>query len=208
MKKYFKSSIQLSLLAIISLYFFMVSCKGTEGPAGPAGSAGQTGPAGATGAAGAAGKDGSNGAAGAAGASGKDGNANVTQINYGAKSHTGADMFFAFGTTVAVADVDKSIYYVYVKQTVKTSAGTTVSFWFSVPGEIANGNEYSFYVTSATTNNGLFLRRVVNFVAGSDAFDDVRIVVVPSTTQVKGGRLASVNFKNYEEVRTAFNLPK
>lgn len=178
----------LSLLLTITV--FLIACKGEQGDIGPAG------PTGATGSAGPAGSNGING---------KDGNANVTPLNFGSKTHSNTDLLLSLPATITTSEIDKSFFYVYVKQTLKTTNGGTSAFWFSVPGEIGNGNEYAFYVSTGASNNGIYLRRVVNFASGNDTFDAVRVVIIPANNIING-RFNSLDFTNYVQVKKAFGL--
>lgn len=183
-------------LFALSFVLLTVACKGPQGDPGPAG------PQGATGAAGPA------GATGPAGPKGDPGTANVQQINFTAKTHDGSkDLFFAFPAALTTDVVNRSLFYVYVQQSVKASDGKTYAYWFAVPGETSTGNEYSYYVFAgdAQTSAGLFLRRVVNYLAGAEAFTAVRVLAVPAGS-VTNGRLAAVDFRNYEEVRRVLGL--
>ena len=176
--------------SFLVFFLFFISCKGPAGPIGP------TGPTGAQ------------GTTGPQGPAGQNGNANVQQINFTAKTHTGTtDLFLAFPSTITFEIAEKSLFYAYVKQTTKGTDGKDYSYWFSIPGETITGNEYSFYTFSGSTSNtgGIFLRRVVNYIPGNESFEGIRILIIPANT-VTNGRVSTVNFKNYQEVRTVFQL--
>lgn len=79
--------------------------QGVAGPAGPQGSAGPQGPA------------------------GQNGNANVIQITYGSRTHTGSEMFYLL-TGVTPTVVNSSAYFTYV------NAGGN---WYSLPGVTIGG---------------------------------------------------------------------
>lgn len=159
-------------LLIIS---FLTGCKGPEVPQGPAG---QQGPTGATG---------QPGPAGPAGQQGPAGNANVQQVTFTAKKHTRSDLFVAFPSSFAADVIEKSLVYVYVKQSGATTGGQAASFWFSIPGETVTGNEYTFYAAAETTSApGIFLRRVVNYKPGEETFDAIRVLVIPASSTVNG----------------------
>ena len=190
-------------LVLAVLLYWAVACKGPDGPQGPAGPTGATGTTGPQGASGVAGPQGPKGDAG---------NANVQQITYGAQTHTGtADLLLSFPASLSIttAVVERSLFLVYVKQSGKTSTGTTVSYWFTIPGETVSGNEYSYYLAASTqTAAGLFLRRTVSYLPGSESFESVRVLLIPAT-QTIGGRLSApgVDYRDYESVRRFYNLP-
>lgn len=189
-------SIPVYALVTCMSFALLLSCKGPEGPQGPAGSAGATG---------------ATGASGATGPQGPAGNANVQQISYTTKTHAGtADLFVSFPASVSADVAEKSLLYVYVKQSGKNASGQTTAYWFSVPGETVTGNEYSFYTAAGgATTPGIFLRRVVNYLAGPETFDAVRVLIVQANSTING-RLAAqpVDFKDYEAVRRFYNLPE
>lgn len=182
----------LSLALLTTVVLLLGSCKGEQGAVGPAGPQGIQGVAGPT------------------GPQGAPGNANVQQINFTERTHTGtSDLFFGFPASTTVETVEKSLVHLYVKQTVRAANGTNVSYWFPIPGETSNGNEYGFYIAlgSGTAPSGVFLRRVVNFVSGNEKFDAVRVLLTPASS-VSNGRLGAINWQDYKEVRRIFNLPE
>lgn len=200
----------LSISAIAGLLWLSFACKGPEGPTGPQGpkgDAGLQGPAGPTGTQGPAGPQ---GAQGPAGPQGVAGNANVTQINYTTRTHTGtSDLFIAMPASITAITLEQSLVYVYVKQN-STSTGQTTAYWFSVPGETLTGNEYSFYMAAGgNTTPGLFLRRVVAYRPGAETFDAVRVLLVQANNSING-RVAApeVDMRDYEAVRQYYNLPE
>jgi len=186
-----------SLLIYLRRYFILllsiqilVSCKGTEGPQGPQGTAG------------------AKGEAGVAGPQGPVGNANVRQINFGSKSHTGTDLLLTFPGTFTADVIEKSLIYVYVKQNGTSTSGQAAAYWFSVPGETVTGNEYSFYTAAGSTAApGVFIRRVVNYLPGNEAFDAIRVVVIEASSNVNGRVIHEVDYRDYESVRKYYNLP-
>ncbi|WP_461096199.1 hypothetical protein [Spirosoma luteolum] len=156
-----------SLLLLISV----ASCRELDGPQGPAVASGPL-----------------------ATANPVFGRVNAQPINYKSKTHIGtADLFIPFPASVPVSTTDESVICVYVKQAVHAASGSPVERWFSVPGETATGNEYSFYMAaeSKSTLSGIFLRRVANHQAGTETFDAVRILILPARSGVRGQRSAS-----------------
>lgn len=174
------------------------ACQSLEGPAGPAG---PQGPAGANGA---------KGDKGDTGAKGADGTANAQQINYSGRSHEGMnDVLLALPQAINRDVVEKSAFYIYVKQSERTANNQEVPYWISIPGQTLRGNEYTYFVSpgGGQTLAGIFLRRTVNFVVGSEYFEAIRVVVV-TADKVTNGRKAAIDYSNYEAVREAYNLPE
>jgi hypothetical protein len=196
---YFIQTMKLYLTSgtvIIGLLWLTFACTGPEGPQGPKGDTGLQG---------------TTGAAGSTGPQGVAGNANVTQINYSSKIHTGtADLFVAMPASVLATQLEQSLVYVYVKQNGTTSGGQAAAYWFSVPGETVTGNEYSFYMAAGSaTAPGLFVRRVVAYRAGAETFDAVRVLLVQANNSINGRMAASeVDMRDYEAVRRYYNLPE
>lgn len=170
-----------SLPFFILLALFISACKGPEGPAGPKGDPG---------------------AAGANGEDGDDGNANVLQINYSGKIQTGTtDLFLPLPASLSTESIEKSLFYVFVKQTVTSEDQKDYSYWFPIPGETVTGNEYSFYVFPGSSANfsGLFIRRVVNYVPGEEHFDAVSVFAIPAGSTINA-RLRTEEYLSYESV--------
>lgn len=192
MKNYFREMTKLLMMGCVAIS----ACQGLEGPEGPQGPQGVPGVAGAK------------GDTGATGAKGADGSSNVQQINYSARSHEGLkDLLLPLPQAINRDIVDKSVFYVYVKQSVPKGNGEDDSYWFSIPGETLKGNAYTHFVSpgNGQTLAGVFLRRTVNFQTGNEYFEAIRVVVV-TADKVSNGRLAAVDFSNYEEVRKAYGL--
>ncbi|MCY7358010.1 MAG: collagen-like protein [Rudanella sp.] len=206
-------------LSFLSIFFLFVlalsSCRAPEGPQGPVG---PQGPAGLQGVPGAAGTPGQNGTAGQSGSPGTttvvtvtvvQGAPNVIQITYPARSHDGTkDLALSFpaSSSLSFDQIEKSLFYVYVKQITTTPDNFKLPYWYAIPGQTPNGNFYSYYIFPGNSglSAGLFIRRTTNFRLGPEDFDAVRVVVVPASLLI-GGRLA-VNFSNYDSVRQAFRL--
>ncbi|GAB3929677.1 collagen-like protein [Larkinella terrae] len=194
MKTYFRVMTKLLMMGCIAIS----ACQGLEGPEGP------QGPQGVQGA------QGPKGDTGATGAKGADGSSNVQQINYSARSHDGSnDLLLALPQAINRDVVDKSMFYVYVKQSVPRPNNLEDSYWFSIPGETLKGNTYSHFVFpgNGQTLAAVFLRRTSDFQSGSEYFEAIRVVVITADKQ-SNGRKAAIDYTNYEEVRKAYNLPE
>ncbi|GAB3259233.1 hypothetical protein GCM10027347_22670 [Larkinella harenae] len=186
-----------SQLLVVGCMVF-TACQSLEGPAGPQG---PQGPAGTPGA---------KGDKGDTGAKGADGTANVQQINYSGRNHEGmADLLLALPQAINRDVVEKSAFYIYVKQSAKNANNQDEPYWFAIPGQTLKGNEYSYFISpgGGQTLAGVFLRRTVNFQAGSEYFESIRVVVV-TADKVSNGRKAAIDYTNYEEVRKVYNLPE
>lgn len=184
--------------------FLMMGCvaisacqglEGPEGPQGPQGVAGATGP---------------KGDKGDTGAKGADGSSNVQQINYTARNHEGmTDLLLPLPQAINRDIVDRSVFYVYVKQSVPKANNEEDSFWFSIPGETIKGNAYTHFVFpgNSQTLAAVFLRRTSDFQTGNEHFEAIRVVIVTADKQ-SNGRKAAIDYTNYEEVRKAYDFPE
>lgn len=159
------------LLAFLPLFQTGCSKDGAVGPAGPAGPAGAAGP------------------------QGPAGNANVIQITFGSKTHSGTEISYSL-TGVTQAQLNGSAYFTYV------NPGN--GYWYALPGTTAGGaKEYRTYVqASATGTPLLYVNRVAG--TGSETFTSTRIVVIPASVLTNGR--SHVDFSNYLEVKKAFEL--
>ncbi len=203
-----------SVLPSLSLFFALLmgfsACRGPEGPQGPAGPAGPTGPSGTPGTPGSTGAPGQSATAvSTTVVTVTQGTSNVLQISYPARTHDGTkDMALSFpaSSSLTFEQIEKSLFYVYLKQTVNTPDGFKLPYWYAVPGQTPGGNFYSYYIFPGNSglSAGLFVRRTTNFRLGPEDFDAVRVVVVPASILI-GGRLA-VDFRDYESMRKAFGL--
>jgi hypothetical protein len=196
---------RLTLLFLSAVFGFILalsSCRGPQGPTGPQGPAGTPGQNGTTGQSGTPGST--------TVVSVVQGTANVLQINYPARIHEGdKDMALSFpaSSSLTFDQIEKSLFYVYVKITSTTPDNFKLAYWYPVPGQTPAANFYSYYIFPGNSgvSAGLFIRRTTNFRLGPENFDAVRVVVVPASLLING-RLA-VDFNNYESVRQAFGLP-
>jgi hypothetical protein len=176
------------LLMALTITFFFAACK--PGDPGPKGDPGATGAAGSTGATGATGPAGPTGPVGATG------NANVTQYKFAAAKTFTAEYTIPIGS----ADLDKSMILVYFQTT--SGSGNI----YQSPVEFGNSS-YGRVYHSMTPSAGSTLISLYRF-ANTTAYNaqNVRIVVVPSSNLVNG-RKAAIDYANYQEVKTYYNLP-
>lgn len=207
----FVMRLSLSFLSAVFLFILtFASCSGPQGPVGPQGPAGPQGAPGTPGTPGQAGTPGQSGTPSSTTVvTVVQGTANVLQITYPARPHDGTkDLALSFpaSSSLTFDQIEKSLFYVYVKQTTVTPDNFRLAYWYTVPGQTSSGNFYSYYIFPGNSglSAGLFIRRTTNFRLGADDFDAIRVVVVPASLLV-GGRLA-VDFRNYESVRQAFGL--
>jgi len=200
-------------LTFLSALFLVVAFAACRGPEGPQGTVGPQGPVGPTGTTGATGSTGATGQSGAPSSTTVvtlvQGTANVLQITYPARTHNGTNdlaLSFPASSSLTFDQIEKSLFYVYVKITTTTADNFKLAYWYPVPGQTPVANFYSYYIFPGNSglSAGLFIRRTTNFRLGPEDFDAVRVVVVPASLLING-RLA-VNFQDYESVRQAFRL--
>lgn len=166
-----------SLFFAFALLIF--SCKGPQGDPGPAGEQGPKGDP---------------GAAGATGPQGPSGNANVMQLTFGSRTHTGAELSYAL-TGVTSAVLNQSAYFTYVSP--------NNNFWYSLPGTTVGGSrEYRTFVSKTAAT--LYINRVSG--SGSEVFSQTRIVVIPASVLTNARLKADLDFNDYHAVARYFNL--
>src|SRR5690606_10821150 len=101
-----KTKLFFSLIIAGALF---ISCEGTEGPAGPKGDTGETGATGPQGPAGATGPT------GATGPKGDTGNANVIQVTYASRVHSGSELTYNLPTSISLSVITAAAFHSYVK---------------------------------------------------------------------------------------------
>ncbi|WP_185155580.1 hypothetical protein [Rudanella paleaurantiibacter] len=184
-----------AFLLATSLMF--TQCKGPAGDPGPQGPVGPKGDTGATGA---------TGAAGAQGPKGEVGSANVTQITW-LKATDRSNAFENVYKLPADVSVANSLVLGYASISNQANPG----YWFAVPSFLdyawIPSNQRDFYSFNYTSNQVTMNRfneagsRVTNLYDFS-----MKVVVIPAAT-LKNGRLANLDYTNYEAVKKAFSLP-
>jgi hypothetical protein len=176
----------LGLFAVVAMFIFLDACKGEKGEVGPIGATGSVGATGATGA---------TGAIGLTGVTGATGNANVIQINYGSKTHTGSDLSYPL-TGVSQTQMNNSLFLTYVKPSGAIN-------WYQIPGYTVGGTfQYRIYLSDAATPL-LYVSRVSG--TGSDIFTATRILIIPAN-DIRTGRKAAIDYTDYEAVKKYYNL--
>lgn len=174
-------------LLSVSLMILSNACTPKSGELGPKGDKGDPG------AQGVAGPAGPQGAAGPQGPAGQNGNANVIQVTYGSRTHTGSQMAFRLPSSITSAMLNSSVFFTYVKQI----------DWYALPGETQFGTRgYRVYASSTTAD--ILINRTTG--AGNDVFDSIRFLIIPATNLING-RKAAIDYNNYEEVKAYYNLP-
>jgi len=126
------------------------------------------------------------------GPAGANGNADVLQLNYGSQEQQGTtDLFVPLPESISPEAIESGLIYIYVKQTITVSGGTALAYWFPIPGETTTGNEYSYYVFPGSSgfSAGVYIRRVVNYLPGTEHFEAVRMLIIPAGS-VTNARLA------------------
>lgn len=167
-------------LALISasMVFLLTACPGSQGEPGPAG------------------PQGSKGDTGAQGPAGQNGNANVIQITFGSRTHTGTAISYTL-PNIGASIINNAAYFTYVNP----NNGN----WYALPGTTAGGTlEYRTYIVPNTPNSTLYVSRVAG--TGSDVFSSTRVVIIPAS-DLRNGRKAAVDYSKYEEVKAYYNLP-
>ncbi|WP_018621041.1 collagen-like triple helix repeat-containing protein [Spirosoma luteum] len=164
------------LLLALTIMSFFAACK--PGDPGPAGETGPAGPAGATGPAGPA------------------GSANVTQITYGSRTHTGSSIDYTM-SGVSAAMASQAAIFVYLSN--------SAASWYPIPGIFNGTNEYRNYIIPAASSTVRVIR-VSGGPGGTDTFAATRIVLIPASAVVTG-RKGAIDYTDYEAVKKAYNLP-
>ena len=182
-----KSSIKVLSQFTVLLAIIFASCKGPQGDIGPAGPAGPTG---------AAGPAGSQGAKGDKGDTGATGNANVIQISYGSRTHTGGTLEYIL-TGLTQNQVNNSMFLTYVNN--------NNSLWYQIPGYTSGAVfQYRVYVSQNTTTTPILtISRVTG--TGSDIFSATRIIIIPAN-DLRSGRKDNLDFSDYESVKAYYHL--
>ncbi|MBC7892864.1 MAG: collagen-like protein [Sphingobacteriaceae bacterium] len=177
------SQITRKTATVLAMLLLAVACtkeSGEVGPKGDTGAQGSAGPQGPT---------------GSAGPQGQTGNANVMQISFGEKTHSGSELTYTL-TGVTQAQLNGSAYFTYVRPN---------SYWYSLPGTTSGGSrEYRTYVDASTGSTPrLMISRVAG--SGSEVFNTTRVVIIPANT-LTNARQAAIDFNDYNAVKKAFNL--
>ena len=208
-----KTQRYLFLLAVICLSSLMVKCKkGDDGPAGPLGPKGETGAGGANGT---NGTNGATGAAGPAGATGATGTANVIYSDWiTPATYTKTTVFGTVNFTydivaaqITQAILDKGTVLVYGKL-----EGYNPTIWPA--GQVSvlpivisylSGTTSEIDTWSARTTLGkikLVVTNNNNVYSGLATAHSFRYVIIPGGVHTT----ATVNTKNYNEVKQAFHI--
>ncbi|WP_293691678.1 collagen-like protein, partial [Spirosoma sp. 48-14] len=159
----------LSMTLLMAVCILQTACKGPQGEVGPAGPTG------------------------ASGAAGPAGNANVIQITYGSKTHSGSELSYDL-VGITASQINNAAYFTYV-----TSNGVI----YSLPGATSGGDKtYKAAINPSTLK--LYINRVVG--SGSETFTVTRLLVIPAS-DLKNGRKAAVDYSDYNAVKAYYNLP-
>lgn len=167
-----------SFLLLCVLFAANALFVGCKGTEGPQGPKGETG---------------ENGPQGPAGPQGPMGNANVIQLTYGSRVHNGDELTYNL-TGVTINQVNASAFFAYVN---------VGGFWYALPGNVSSAFTYRSYARASGTPQ-YFIVRLTG--SGNHRFESTRIVIIPAS-DLRSGRLASINYKDYQAVREYYNLP-
>ncbi len=174
------TSALLTITLLLSLTISQFGCKSTPGEVGPAGATGATG------------------ATGPAGPQGPTGTANVTQISFGSRTHSGIELSYTL-TGITSDMISKSSVFAYIK--------SSQGYWYPIPGLFAGGtNEYRMYMMPGTTDSKMQVTRVGSS-SSTDTFAATRVLIIPAATLVNGRKAApDVDFTNYLAVKQYYHL--
>ncbi|MCD8540196.1 MAG: hypothetical protein LRY55_10805 [Leadbetterella sp.] len=121
------------------------------------------------------------------------GNANVIQITYGSREHTGTELSCTL-TGVTIQQVASSAFFCYVNVN---------NFWYALPGNITSSHSYRTF-TRSTGSPQFYINRLTG--SGTQTFQSTRILMIPAN-DLRTGRKAAVDFNDYEAVKKFYNLP-
>ncbi len=184
----------IKLVAVAGL--LLAGCEGKEGPGGPAGPIGVTGPqgvSGITGATGPVGPTGPAGPAGPTGAQGVPGSANVIYSPWISVSFTGSGSSYTgniTATPITQAVLDRADIRVYWSE-----SGRVLTLPYA---EVIGSTTY-------TVHQRFYVGRIELRASYALGTQQMRYVIIPGG--VPTGRLASINWNDYNEVKAALNLP-
>lgn len=157
---------------------FVTACEGPEGPAGPAGPQGTSGAVGAT---------------GPTGPQGVPGTANVIYSPWVAVSFAGSGTSYVSNITapqLTQTVLDRADIRVYWSE-----SGRVLSLPYA---EVVGGTTY-------TVHQRLYVGRIELKASYALSSQQMRYVIIPGGAAT--GRLATINWKDYNEVKVALNLP-
>lgn len=186
--------IGIKLLVVAGL--LLAGCEGKEGPQGPAGPIGATGPqgvSGVTGATGATGPAGPAGPAGPTGAQGVPGSANVIYSPWIAVSFTGSGTLYTgniTATPITQTVLDRADIRVYWSE-----SGRVLTLPYA---EVIGGTTY-------TVHQRFYVGRIELRASYAITTQQMRYVIIPGG--VATGRMASIDWNDYNQVKAALNLP-
>jgi hypothetical protein len=157
---------------------FLACQKGDIGPEGPQGLQGTSGPQGPQGPQGIA------------------GNANVTQYTYGAQNLASIS-FSQLQITTTQDSLDRSLWFVYLFY-------QPLSRWYTVPGPGVGGSTvYRVSLGYASGKVNIYIDKT----GVGENYSQARVIRVYASNVTTGGR-TSVDFSDYEAVRSHYNLPE
>lgn len=156
--------------------------------------AGEPGPKGDTGATGAAGPTGATGATGVTGPQGATGTADVQYSPWISTSFSGSGTLYTgtiTATPITQAVLDKADVRVYWNE-----SGRVLSLPYAE----------TFGTTTYTVHQRIYVGRIELRASYALTTQQFRYVIIPGAVSV-GGRLAAIDYTDYEAVRKAFNIP-
>ena len=176
-----------------AMVLLFTMCEGPKGDPGLVGQQGQQGIPGAT---------------GATGAQGPAGTANVIYSawiasNWVSDSYFGrmAQRFDITAPQLTQDIIDKGLVLTYWKP-----AGNTTAI-IPIPASFGDSDEDEFYPVYTANRVRIFhFKKAGGYIGAIPSTNVFRYIVIPGGV-LASGRKASINYKNYNEVKAAYNLP-
>jgi len=165
--------------SLLVVSFCFQQCQPKAGDPGPKGDTGATGPAGPT---------------GATGPQGPTGTANVQYSPWISTSFSGSGTLYTGTITappITQAVLDKADVRVYWSE-----GGRVLSLPYSE----------TFGATTYTVHQRIYIGRIELRASYALSSQQFRYVIIPGAVAV-GGRLAAIDYTDYEAVRKAFDIP-
>ena len=170
---------------IASLFFILFTSCQKESPAGPTGA---------------------QGAQGAIGPQGITGNANVTQYTYDNTFDFGANLDFNLQVSTTLDTMNRSAWLVYLKYT------GGFDYYYPMPGLGYNGSSYYRNTFYFNTSANKVIHNITRVNGSGEVYTGIKIIRIYANNVSVGGRsatsLPALDFTNYEEVRSYYDLPQ
>jgi hypothetical protein len=180
----------------------LLGCKGEQGEPGPKAEQGTKGDKGDPGL---DGQKGDKGETGETGQVGQNGNANVIQITYEKDYPPNPGSNFSFPWEISIADIEKSLLFVYIQVEGNTPTSFNKGVWYAVPGSTSN--------TPGDTFSSQFFSSVGQFDVTRVSGNSVRMITKTKAILIPAAKLYNlrqaapeIDYTDYNAVKKAFNL--